>query len=371
MFERKFGCTISKDYKECFIIDDHACLRLTPAGFLKNNITYSPVGHIYSQHRLLEPHRELLLKKIKEDFKTTSICALVITPAKKITDHFFKIFIVHMLETMQTDAVQIKEYIQSFLETIFDTKASLEILKQLTIDENFTKKIIQQDKNLHQIFQNLISAKIKECLHKNIVNLDQQFANLKPTEDFSEDQIRIIQQIETHLTQEELELLQQRKVLIITANEISQDPDIRGTYYPLKNTIYIKKDKIEHSLIHEVQHSLGTDISLAHPQKYMRFVSQCKNALFQMKDMQNVIKLSHEGDTVEISEQMLKRAKYILTLYNYNNFERAGEVMGHLRQFIADIGEEKVKLILPNLFAFWQKEVLPKAHPKTSSSTKG
>ena len=56
--------------------------------------------------------------------------------------------------------------------------------------------------------------------------------------------------------------------------------------------------------------------------------------------------------------RMINRAKYILTLNNYPSSDRSGEILAHLRQFIADCGAEKTKNLLPKLFIYWKTEIL-------------
>lgn len=218
-------------------------------------------------------------------------------------------------------------------------------------------------------------ARHKDRIKESIANLQQEVKlqpELTPLEKVALDIL------EQKLMPAEMQRLESRKTAIIIVpdlKELNSEEESKAQYVAPRNAIFIKQDCLHCSLIHEVQHSLERDISCLHPMRFFKFYNDCKKMTvtsrgvqFVMVDEMNV--LAHEQKAKADSENKplqykIRRAKYLLSLHNYAPRERDQEILGHLRQFIADFGTDETAKLLPRLYQYWVNDVL-ETYPATN-----
>ena len=269
----------------------------------------------------------------------------------------------------------------SLLEQIFDEKTAQLLFPQLLNEADqkngifFIAEFIKHNKRMKQHFYAVFCTHLDKGLSHSSSLLEQAIQSLQkemhPELESSDVEKQLITQLEKSLTPNELAILEAQKVSIIATDQpLSSHPRCKGIFNPVKNTIYIGVRTIGSSLIHEVQHSLGFDISPTRCFQFFKFHHQCKKTHIslthgltsKMEDIKQVLDLEQSHNPISAEDAlMINRAKYILTLYNYPSSDRTREVLAHLRQFIADFGAEKTKLLLPKLFNYWKNEILNKS----------
>jgi hypothetical protein len=276
---------------------------------------------------------------------------------------------------------------RSLLAQIFNSSASGSLLNKLISDKDrknaihYIAELILKNKKIkhhsYDIFDTYIDeglAVAKSELNESVKLLKTQ---VKPPAASSEIEELVISQLKTHLTQNEMDILESRRVFIVaTSQDISCHHQCRGIFDPYRNSIFVTIDNIATSLIHEAQHALGFDIKVGRCLQFFKFYYQCKlskisarsGLTFEMEDLQNVVKLeSSDKDVSPTDAKMFHRAKYILALKNYSSSDRTTEILAHLRQFIADFGIDQTKNLLPKLFNFWKTEILDTSINKAAS----
>ncbi|HEX2549267.1 MAG TPA: hypothetical protein VHM20_05520 [Gammaproteobacteria bacterium] len=364
---------LSHHYKNLYLIDTKACLALNPAGFIKSHTKNLLFDQVYSARSVLISDGIYLLKEMQTVLEKSNRPSQILYASKKITDHFFQEtqelltkyiceLLLLKLSTQQNISDLIRENIPLFLEEVFNEEIAEKILAI------FPDKSTLLEKSVHyQTLMAFINETLKTHLAENQKNLTQQITQLSSTEiKFSEHENKVIEQIEKHLSENEVRLLEARKVRIVITDKFpTKYPSSRGEFNSAKNTIHIKPQYIESSIIHEIQHSLKFDIHPNRPIQWLRFHAKCKElrltkeGFLPLKDMHNLKELEKKWDAnSDISTDMIEKAKHILTLENYPVKDRDHEVLAHLRQLIADIGAPKVEILLPSLFKFWQTEIL-------------
>jgi hypothetical protein len=268
---------------------------------------------------------------------------------------------------------------RTLLAEIFNSSVSGSLLNKLIGDKDrqnaidYIAKLILKNKKIKHHFFDIFETYIDEGLvavTKSKLNEAVKLLQTQVTPAIASSEIEelIISQLKKHLTQNEMDVLESRRIFIVaTSQNVSCHHQCKGIFDPIRNTIFVKIDNISSSLIHEIQHSLGFDIKVGRCLQFFKFYYQCKlsklsirsGLTFEMEDLQNVLKLeSSDKNLSPTAAKMFHRAKYILSLKNYSSSDRTTEILAHFRQFIADFGVDQTKNLLPKLFNFWKTEIL-------------
>jgi len=200
-----------------------------------------------------------------------------------------------------------------------------------------------------------IASQVAETiLHQNSLShneksIETSLSELHPST--SDIERSILQELEEALTESEMRCLAFQKTDIIALKNFDgfqNGIESNGKFFKKENCIYVQYDTIKTSLIHEVQHSFGLDLSPERPLTLFRYYHTSKNT---------------RPLPTEIND-MVRRANYLIKLDNYPYLERLHEKMAHLRQFIALFGLDNTRELLPKLYSFWEKEMLKKIDEK-------
>jgi len=367
----QFGCEFPEWYLNDFLIDEDNAFVVCPDGSLKSDIIKVAFGKVFSRRRLLAADLSELIAEIKEWLEFTR---------KKNINHITKIIVRDLLSTVRSnilkislDEVTLLQHFKNYLSKIVDAESVDLLLDQAgyrtdkdIISLNHEKQLTKQ---WHRIIKNHIQLSLSQITDEIILNSILKMKDqLSQAIQFSDDEKLMIEELQHHLTQEEMMLFLETKTKLIATNNIkylTSYPRSRGIYLSDQSSIFIRKKYVKQSLIHEVQHSLGFDLSIARPRAYFSFYSECKeidlsfqSGFFRMKDKAALDQYKSKKDADPI---MIERAEYLFSLYLYKEIEKEQEILAHFRQFLADFGVETTKEIMPNLYEFWEKMLIKQA----------
>lgn len=296
---------------------------------------------------------------------------------KKVSDAITLVMHEKNQELLDNIHLTLNDALLELLEYESAQKIQLNMMVKFKDEMDLITKLIKNPKEIAAFISIILATEIRLSLTKNNYQTKNFIANLQleivPNMEFTANEKIILETLEQKLTPKEMSRLESRKTALIALSNLKGLPGVsetRALYLPARNSIFVKQNNIHRSLVHEVQHSLGKDIHATSPMRFFKFYTHCKTLRMTSKGIyfaldDELIVLDHETRAkTEPDNQPLqyriRRAKYLVSLYNYSPLERDGEILAHLRQFIADFGEEHTTEMLPKLYQYWVNEVLYK-----------
>lgn len=362
-----FSCQPSSHFVDCYLVDEANSLRVSFDGKLSVYPELSGLGVFFSVRRLQAPYINQLLMNVNLHLSLLKEDKKILHSADLVATFLSKQVIKLTLRTRSESELQ--QLIGDSLSVVLSEPTSLAILNEIKKKKNsllqLMSSLILKPKQTHQFLIDICSRQLRNALsiaeNFSIQQLIELQSTVHASVKLTQVEQMVIDVLQNKVTQYEMDRLEKRKVTVNVLSNLTSlkaSPETRGQYISAQQAVYITPDSVKCSLIHEIQHALELDISLIRPVQFFHFFKQCKTIKLAMTDEAVLQSLQ---DSIE-DKMMLVRAKYILNLYNYPMVQRNGEILAHLRQFIADFGVNCTKTLLPNLFDFWEQEIMIKQY---------